>query len=169
MGVHSLGPDEGRRVDLGGIGVRFMLDAGRTGGGFSLVEHPIGPRKLGSPVHTHSREDEWSYILEGRVGFELGGDVLEAGPGELVYKPRDEPHAFWNATDEPARFLETISPSGFEQYFADAAELIERPGERDVDAFMALIARYGLTMDFASVPRLVEEHGLEMPPQPDRS
>jgi mannose-6-phosphate isomerase-like protein (cupin superfamily) len=164
MGAHSLGPDEGRLIDLGGVGVRFMLDAARTGGGFSLVEHPITPRTLGSPVHTHSREDEWSYVLEGRVGFELGGDVLEAGPGELVFKPRGEAHAFWNATDEPARFLEIISPSGFERYFAEA-EALFAPGEPDMEAFAALSERYGLDMDFASVPRLVAEHGLEPPPE----
>ena len=164
MGAHSLGPDEGRLIDLGGVGVRFMLDAARTGGGFSLVEHPITPRTLGSPVHTHAHEDEWSYVLEGRVGFELGGDVLEAGPGELVFKPRGEPHAFWNATDEPARFLEIISPSGFERYFAEARDLFA-PGEPDMEAFAALSERYGLDMDFASVPRLVAEHGLEPPPE----
>jgi mannose-6-phosphate isomerase-like protein (cupin superfamily) len=161
---HVLGPDEGRLIDLAGVGVRFMLDAARTGGGFSLVEHPLAPLTLGSPVHTHTREDEYSYVLEGRVGFELGGDVLEGSPGELVYKPRGEPHAFWNARDEPARFLEIICPAGFEQYFAEA-EALFAPGQPDMEAFAALSERYGLEMEFDSAPRLAREHGLEMPPE----
>jgi mannose-6-phosphate isomerase-like protein (cupin superfamily) len=162
--THVLGPDEGPFVDLAGLGVRFLIDAARSGGGFSLVEHPIAPRTLGSPVHTHSREDEYSFVLEGRVGVQLGDDVLEAGPGDLVFKPRGVPHAFWNATDEPARFLEIIAPAGFERYFAEA-EALFAPGGPDMEAFAALSERYGLDMDFESVPVLAERHGLEMPPE----
>src|SRR5690242_19397687 len=83
---HTLGPHEGEAVHLLSLGVRFMIDGERTGGQFSLVEHPLPPRALGSPVHTHRNEDEYSYVLEGRVGVQLGDDVLEAGPGELVFK-----------------------------------------------------------------------------------
>ena len=164
MSDYLLGPGDGKAIDLAGVGVRFMIDAERTGGGFSLVEHPLAPRTLGSPVHTHSREDECSYVLEGRVGVLIGHDVLEATPGDLVFKPRGIPHAFWNATNEPARLLEIISPAGFEHYFAEAESLFA-PGEPDMEAFAALSRRYGLDMDFDSVPRLAAEHGLDMPPE----
>ena len=109
MSAHVLGPDEGDLVDLGGLGARFMLDAKQTGGSFSLVEHPMAPRTLGSPIHTHSREDEYSHVLEGRIGLLIGDEVLEATTGNLVLKPRGVPHAFWNATDAAARLLEIIS------------------------------------------------------------
>jgi hypothetical protein len=62
-----LGPTEGKTGRLGGMGVRFMVDGAESGGGFSLVEHPMPPRSLGAPLHRHSREDEYSYVLEGRV------------------------------------------------------------------------------------------------------
>ena len=162
--AHILGPTGGEAVDLAGVGVRFLIDGARSGGGFALVEHPIGPRTLGSPVHTHRREDEYSFVLEGRVGFELGDDVLEAEPGDLVFKPRAVPHAFWNATDQPARFLEIISPPGFEHYFAEAAPLFN-PAGPDMAAFAALCERYELEMDFDSLPRLIAEHGLTPPPE----
>lgn len=164
MPAHVIGPREGQLIDLAGVGIRFLLDAERTGGGFSLVEHPIAPRTLGSPIHTHSREDEYSFMLEGRIGVLIGEDVFEATPGDLVLKPRGVPHAFWNATDEPARFLEVISPAGFERYFAEAEPLFSN-GEPDMEGFAALSERYGLEMDFESVPRLAAEHGLEMPPE----
>jgi quercetin dioxygenase-like cupin family protein len=159
-----LGPDAGESVQLGGLGVRFMIDAATAGGGFSLVEHPIAPRALAAPVHTHANEDEYSYVLEGRVGVEIGGEVVVAGPGDLVFKPRGIPHAFWNAGDEPARVLEIISPGGFEQYFAEIAPLLppSRP-EPDFEALGAAMARYGLDMDLGSIERLVAEHGLEQP------
>jgi len=164
-GPRVLGPGDGDAVDLAGVGVRFMIGGERSGGGFSLVEHPLAPNTLGSPMHTHRNEDEYSFILEGTVGFELGGDVIDAKPGDLVFKPRGEPHAFWNATDEPARFLEIISPAGFEHYFEEAAAMFPADGPPDMEAFAALCERYELEMDFSSVPRLAAEHGLSEPPE----
>jgi mannose-6-phosphate isomerase-like protein (cupin superfamily) len=97
MSAKIVGPRDGKAGDLGSLGVRFMAWASETGGGFSLVEHPIPPRGLAAPLHRHSREDEYSFVLEGRMGADLGGDVVVAGPGDLVFKPRAEWHTFWNA------------------------------------------------------------------------
>ena len=157
-----LSPDEGERVELGGLGVRFMIEGAETGGNFALVEHPIGPRVLAAPLHTHEREDEYTYVLEGEVGVQVGDEVLIAGPGELILKPRGVPHAFWNAGDAPARALEIISPAGFERYFAEIAPLLppNHTGPPDEEALGAVMAKYRLDMDFASIPLLVERHGL---------
>ena len=81
------------------------------------------PRALAAPLHRHNREDEYSFILEGRMGALLGDDVVEAGPGDLVYEPRGQWHTYGNAGDEPARSLEIITPAGFEQFFAELAPL----------------------------------------------
>jgi quercetin dioxygenase-like cupin family protein len=156
-----LGPEEGELVHLLALGVRFMIDGETTGGAFSLVEHPLPPRALGAPLHTHRNEDEYSYVLEGRVGVQLGDDVLEAGPGELVFKPRGVPHAFWNAGDEPARLLELVSPAGFERYFRELAPLLAAP-ERDEAAIADVVARYELDIDFDTIPALAERHGLRL-------
>jgi quercetin dioxygenase-like cupin family protein len=161
VATQVLGPTGGSSVDLGGLGVRFMIDSDTAGGGFSLVEHPIAPRALAAPLHRHANEDEYSYVLEGRVGVQLGDETLEAGPGELVFKPRNQWHAFWNAGDEPARLLEIISPGGFEKYFEEIAPLL--PPQRDEPDFAALAevqAKYGLEMDPDSIGPLVERHGL---------
>ena len=154
-----LGPGEGEAVNLLALGVRFMIDGEATGGRFSLVEHPLPPRALGAPVHTHRNEDEYSYVLEGRIGVQLGDEVLEAGPGDLVFKPRGVAHAFWNAGDEPARLLEIISPAGFENYFREMAPLLAAP-ERDEAALGEVVARYELDIDFGTIPVLIERHGL---------
>src|SRR5215212_6843587 len=136
-------PDEGEQVSLMALGVRFLIDGTTTGGRFSLVEHPLPPRALGAPLHTHRNEDEYSYVLEGRIGLQLGEDVLEAGPGELVFKPRGVQHAFWNAGDVPARLLEIISPAGFENYFRELAPLLAS-AERDEAAIGEVVGRYEL-------------------------
>ena len=84
QGPRIIGPADGKFVDLGSCGVRFMVWAEESGGGFSLVEHPIPPRHLASPVHRHSKEDEYSYVVEGRLGALLGEQVVFANPGDGV-------------------------------------------------------------------------------------
>ncbi len=142
-----------------------MIDGDEARGGFALVEHPMSPRALAAPLHRHTREDEYSYVLEGRMGALLGDDVLIAKPGDLVFKPRNQWHTFWNDGDEPARILEMISPAGFERFFG---ELVDLGGATQAtpQILAALCARYGLEMDPASVPDLVGRFHLRFPAEP---
>ena len=161
-----IGPNEGNSGFLGSIGVRFMIDGEEAGGDFSLVEHPMSPRALAAPLHRHNREDEYSYVLQGRMGALLGDEVVEAGPGDLVFKPRNQWHTFWNAAEEPCRILEIIAPAGFEHFFE---ELVALGGavEADPEKLAALSARYELEMRPESVPELLERFALRLgePPQ----
>jgi quercetin dioxygenase-like cupin family protein len=157
--IQVLGPDEGKYSQIGAMGVRFMVDPER-GGGFSLVEHPIAPRALAAPMHTHTHEDEYSYVLEGEVGVQVGDEVRVAKPGDLVFKPRGVPHAFWNAGEAPARLLEIISPAPFSRYFEELEPLFSGPEGPDFAAIAALQERYGLTMDLDSIEMLIEREGL---------
>jgi mannose-6-phosphate isomerase-like protein (cupin superfamily) len=158
-----VGPQDGKAGTLGTIGVRFMIDGFEAGERFSLVEHPMPPRALAAPLHRHNREDEYSFVLEGRMGALLGDEVLEAGPGDLVHKPRDQWHTFWNAGDEPCRILEIISPAGFEKFFDEVVDM-GGVGAADPEAFGALCARYALDIKPETVPELVQRFGLRMPP-----
>ena len=156
-----LGAGDGKAGFLGSIGVRFMIDGAESGGGFSLVEHPMSSRALGAPIHRHAREDEYSYVLEGCVGVLLNDHVLEARPGDLVFKPRQQWHTFWNAGDDPARILEIISPAGFERYFA---ELVALGGSRvaSPQALKSLGERYSLEVDPQSIPDLLARFQLRL-------
>jgi mannose-6-phosphate isomerase-like protein (cupin superfamily) len=162
QGPRIVGPGDGKALDLGSIGARFMAWTEETGGGFSLVEHPMPPRRLAAPLHRHSREDEYSFVIEGRMGAQLGDVVVYAEVGDLAFKPRDQWHTFWNAGDEPCRILEIISPGGFEHFFDELAAMMQAP-DFDPPQLGGLGARYGLEFQPESVPRLCEEHGLEFP------
>jgi mannose-6-phosphate isomerase-like protein (cupin superfamily) len=164
--VKVVGPRDGKAGDLGSIGVRFMIWGEETGDGFSLVEHPMPPRRLAAPLHRHTREDEYSFILDGRMGALLGDEVVYAGAGDLVFKPRNQWHTFWNAGDEPARILEVISPAGFERFFDELTDHPTESGPPERDAFAEMAARYGLELDFESVPGLVERFGVTFGPEP---
>jgi mannose-6-phosphate isomerase-like protein (cupin superfamily) len=160
---HVVGATEGRYVHFRALGTRYIVTGEQTGGTLAVVEHDLTPRSLGAPMHTHEREDEVSHVLSGRLGVQIGDEVLEAGPGETVFKPRGVAHAFWNPGDEPVRFVEMITPAGFEHYFADLEPHLTTGAPPDLEAMGAVMARYALAMDMDSMPRLIAEHGLEVP------
>jgi mannose-6-phosphate isomerase-like protein (cupin superfamily) len=165
-GPRRIGPLDGKFVDLGSVGVRFMIWGAETGGSFSLVEHPIPPRTLAAPLHRHAREDEYSYVLEGRMGALLGDDVVYAEAGDLVFKPRGQWHTFWNAGDTPCRILEVISPAGFEHFFAelgDAMAALNAAGPGDVLPWSDLPERYAIEFRPEQTQSICLTHGLRFP------
>ena len=74
----AVGPGEGHVAELGGCDARFLVWGEESGGGFSLVEHPIPPRSLCAPLHRHAGVDEYSFVLEGRMGALLGDEARTA-------------------------------------------------------------------------------------------
>lgn len=166
MAIHHarvVPPGAARATRLGGLGANHLVEATALGGALAMVEHPLEPRSLGAPVHTHANEDEVSYVLEGTFGFMLGDREFEAGPGSTVVKPRGVPHAFWNATGRPARLLDVIAPAGFERFFDEIAPLFPAEGEPEEEAlvtFGGISSRFGLRMELDSIPRLMERHRL---------
>lgn len=152
---------EGHATRLQGFGVHHKIAGEVVGGRFAIVEHPLEPGVLGPP-HTHSKEDEICYVIEGRVGARVGDDIIDAGPGDYVLQPRGIPHAIWNATTEPARILQIITPAGFERYFAELAELVERQVGPFDPRREELRARYGIAGNPAWVPELEARFGVKL-------
>jgi quercetin dioxygenase-like cupin family protein len=142
--------------DLTGVGNHFMIDGTETDGRFSLVQHSFGPRALAAPMHRHTKEDEWSYVLRGRIGAVLGGQEVVAEQGDLLWKPRGQWHTFWNAGDEPAICLELISPAGLEELFKTFGEgPLPEP-----EQLARMGAEYGCDIDFEATMPLLAKHGL---------
>ena len=150
------------RVEIGGFGTTFLVDAAETRGAYAVVEHTLAPGLLGAAPHRHAREDELSYVLEGTLTVWRAGAVTAAGPGAVVPKPRAEWHTFWNAGPTPVRFLEVISPPAFVGYFRELAPLVPPAGAPDLAAIVALGGRYGLEFDFAALGPLSERYGLRL-------
>jgi mannose-6-phosphate isomerase-like protein (cupin superfamily) len=153
-----IGPGDGDAFDFGGLGVHWKIEGPPSQGRFSVVHHPLAPRALAAPLHYHHKEDEYSYVLKGTLGALLGDDVVTAGVGTWVFKPRGQWHTFWNAGDEPCEIIEVISPAGFENYFREVAA-----AWGNLQKFAEINAKYSLEMDFESVPGLCERFGLTFP------
>jgi quercetin dioxygenase-like cupin family protein len=156
-------PGDGREGNLGSIGVIFKLWGDDTNGAVSIVEHPFPVGAL-VPPHLHTREDEYSIVLEGEIGFRSGDREAVLGPGGYITKPRGEMHAMWNAGSSPARMIEVISPAGFEQFFWELADLMETD-QPALDSIAALADRYGLEFGEPGwLPDVISRFGLAPPP-----
>lgn len=137
----------------------------RTGGAVSVVEHLVPAGVLFAPIHTHSREDELTYVLEGAIGVLLGDETGRAGPGSYIFKPRGIPHTFWNDSQTQARVAEIIIPGGFEKYFGELTRLLAKQGaggEPDIAALMSLGAKYSLRYDMEGTMALLGRRGLKL-------
>jgi mannose-6-phosphate isomerase-like protein (cupin superfamily) len=155
-GPVAIAPGTGDQIDFGGFGVQWKIDGADADGRFSVVHHPIAPRTLAAPLHRHHREDEYSYVIKGTLGALLGDEVVTAGPGSWVFKPRNQWHTFWNPGDEPCEIIEIISPAGFEDFFREVAAAVS-----DHSQWAAINEKYALDMDFGSVESLCKRFGLE--------
>lgn len=141
MDDYLIRPDAGHTAEKIDFAAFHKVQSALTEGRFAIVEHPIAPGVLAAPMHAHSREDEFSILLEGQIGFRIGEEEAVAGPGTVVVKPRGILHTFWNGGDQPARLLEIISPAGFEAYFDELVPILSRRdahGQPDIGALMAL-------------------------------
>ena len=158
-------PGEGATGDLGSIGVAFKLWGHETNGALSIVEHPFPVGAL-VPPHLHTREDEYSIVTEGEIGFRSGDREVVLGPGGYIIKPRGELHTMWNAGRTPARMIEVINPAGFERFFHELSDLLTA-GPPAADAVAGLAANYGL--EFGSpdwLPDVIARYDLTPPPGP---
>jgi uncharacterized cupin superfamily protein len=136
---------------------RFMIEGHDSAERFALVEHTIAPGALAAPMHKHSKEDEFTYVLEGTFAAILGDTEITGGAGDLVFKPRGQWHTFWNPGDVPTRVLEIISPAGLEQFF----RLVDAPEpDQDMARIGELAATIGCDVDEDATAALVERHRL---------
>ena len=153
-------PGQGLDAPLARLGTIHKIPTNVTGGRIAIVEHTLPPRALAAPLHRHSREDELSIVLSGRIGALLGDAVVCGDAGAYVWKPRHQWHTFWNAGDAELRFIELLLPGGFDGYFARLSPLLQAAGGADPAAIAALAGEYGIEFDFAGVPAICERFGL---------
>lgn len=142
--------DEGEAIWFLGQLTIVRASADTTAGRVSVIEH-LSPPGSGSPLHLHSREDEWFYVIEGELTFWVGGQVIEAPAGSFVYGPRGIAHTFLVSSDAPARFLLVTEPGGFDGFVRAVGEpaqslTIPPPPEAppSLEPLVALAADYGV-------------------------
>jgi quercetin dioxygenase-like cupin family protein len=142
-------PGEGEAIWSLGVLATIKSSAATTGGAVAVIEH-LAPRGVGSPLHVHSREDEWFYVIEGELTLWVDGETIVAPAGSFVFGPKGIPHTFIVSSEE-ARFLLVTEPAGFEQFMravGEPAPRLEIPPPAteppDVAALTAAAAGFGI-------------------------
>ena len=131
----------GQTLQTGPLLTKFEITSGMVQGRYCMVRQTIAPGKLFWP-HLHLNEDQVIIVLSGRIGARVGDCEWSAGIGDVIYRPRQAPHAIWNCESSPAEFLEITSPGSFEQYFLDLADI---SGSDDTERLPALLRRYEIS------------------------
>jgi len=142
-------PGEGEALWFLGVLATIKSSAETTGGAVAVIEH-LAPKGSGSPLHVHSREDEWFYVIEGELTLWVGGETIVAPAGSFVFGPKGIPHTFMVSSEE-ARFLLVTEPAGFEEFMrtvGEPAQRLEIPPAAteppDVAALTAAAAAFGI-------------------------
>ena len=130
-----------------------------TDGALGLVEAAFWAG-MGTPLHTHHREDEAFYVLEGEITFYIGDETYVAAPGTFVFAPRGIPHSFVFESDV-VRKLVTLTPGGADEHFRD-------PRFSDPARTLTLPPPPEGPPDVAALVAAMEQHGIEVvgPPGP---
>ena len=152
-------PGDGKIVMLFGVRFSYKVVSADCGGSLAVLEVEIPARTLVKP-HSHSREDEFSLVLSGTVGVRVGDQVQEAGPGSYLVKPRGVPHAMWNATGDPAKVAEILSPGGLEGYFEELAPILA--DHRTPPEYYQLAENYGISIQDEWIEELERTYGIKL-------
>jgi quercetin dioxygenase-like cupin family protein len=154
-GKTFVGPGEGAYLPV--LDIVHKVTAEASGGSLTIEEWGLPPGIM-IPPHTHAREDECDFVLEGELKCDVGGEVVLAPAGSYVLKPRNVPHAFYNAGSETVRLLGIITPGGLEGYFDEYEQIASKlaSGEINNDEHLSARAelgeRYGVTWHDERIP-----------------
>ena len=114
--------------------------------GAAAVFHLDVPPLSGPPLHRHSREDEWFYVLDGEVTAEVDGSRSDLGAGGSAFAPRGTAHTFQNFGPAQARLLVMVTPGGFDQFFRALSELNKPFPAPDLARTEQIMNEYGLEL-----------------------
>lgn len=150
--AHFVGPQEGELFDVVGDRYRFLATKESTAGKYAIVE-AIVPPGGGPPPHSHSREEEGFYVIDGEVAIYADGNRQVATPGCFVNMPVGGQHWFRNEFDKPAKLLILVAPGGMEGMFrmagtpvADASAPFAPVDEGAKKRILASSVEYGVTI-----------------------
>lgn len=119
-----------------GLGDSSLKASGAsTGGSFTLIESRTSG---GAPLHVHTREDEFFYVLEGTLTVQLGDQTFEAGPRSFVFLPRSIPHQ-WDVVGDEATLLMMTAPAGLDSFLTEFHAASSKESRNQV------AERYGIT------------------------
>jgi len=123
MSIHVVAANGGEQSGGGPIRCRILEDGSHTQHRLGIIEASVPPGPAGPPQHVHREHDEIFIVTEGKLKFTSGSDSEDVEAGSCVTVPLGTPHAFANPFAEPAKFICTLTPDIYINYFRDLSRL----------------------------------------------
>jgi quercetin dioxygenase-like cupin family protein len=132
-------------LDILGAEVLVKLGSADTNGATVVFQQDVPPMS-GPPLHRHSREDEWFYVLDGEITFEIDGERSVLHAGGSAFAPRGTAHTFKNSRDSSAKMLVMVTPGEFQQFFEELSWLNSELPAPDLVRTEQLMREYGIEL-----------------------
>ena len=132
-----------KTIRVGQMTIRYLIDGTATGG-MGIFELSVPPKSNVPPPHSHTRNEECVYVLEGVLRYAVDSVERDLRPGDWMFTPRGSVHQFSNPHDQLARALIVLTPDIGAQYFEDVAAVVNLGGPPDRAKLLAVMSRYGL-------------------------
>jgi uncharacterized cupin superfamily protein len=123
--------------------IRYLIDGSATGG-LGVFELSVPPGSNVPPPHSHTRNEECVYVLQGVLRYAVDDDARDLRAGDWMFTPRGSVHQFSNPHEQLARALIVLTPDIGAQYFRDVAAVVNVGGPPDRTKLLAVMSRYGL-------------------------
>ncbi len=136
---------EGELLQFFGEQVRVKITGEQTGGAYALMDF-VTPPGAGAPPHSHDCEDEVFMIQSGGLRILADGEWHEVGPGDVVFAPKGQVHAFQNHLQKPCRFWLLVSPAGFEDFYRELSADSAGKDAPDADRIRVICERHGIRL-----------------------
>ncbi|ALL71661.1 cupin (plasmid) [Paraburkholderia caribensis MBA4] len=130
-------------INIGQLSIQYLIDGTATGG-MGVFELTVAPGSQVPPPHSHARNEECVYVLEGILRYSVDGVVRDLAPGEWMFTPRGSVHHFSNPHNGTARALIVMTPDIGAQYFRDVGTIVNAGGPTDRGKLIGVMSRYGL-------------------------
>ena len=141
--IHVVGSGEDRFAaphSLGFSTILFKVGTSESNGALFVVEHE-NLVKGGPPVHYHLHQDEWFYVMEGEVLFQVGSQRKLLRSGESILGPRMVPHGFSSVGEKSGHMLIAFTPAGKMEEFFRAVAIPNGPA-MDAEVFRRYDMQY---------------------------
>ncbi|MBN3760536.1 cupin domain-containing protein [Burkholderia sp. Ac-20365] len=141
MTISGVAPIE--PINIGQLSIQYLIDGTATGG-MGVFELTVAPGSQVPPPHSHTRNEECVYVLEGLLRYSVDGVMRDLAPGEWMFTPRGSVHHFSNPHNDTARALIVLTPDIGVQYFRDVGAIVSTGGPPDLSKLIGVMSRYGL-------------------------
>ena len=132
-------------INIGKLSIEYLIDGTATGG-MGVFKLTVPSNANVPPPHSHTRNEECVYALEGVLRYSVDGVVRDLAVGDWMFTPRGSVHHFSNPHAATACALIINTPDIGAQYFRDVAAIINAGGPPDISKLVGVMTRYGLVL-----------------------